>query len=56
MLKLQYRQITPTQEISDAYIESLKSIGDGLCSINQSFQHWCFIDVFYKNIEYQNMK
>jgi hypothetical protein len=38
-LELENRRITSTKKTSCGYIEALKSIGDGLRSISQSFQH-----------------
>ena len=38
-LELENRRITSTEATSRGYIEALKSIGDGLRSISQSFQH-----------------
>lgn len=39
ILELEHRRITCTKETSRRYTRALKSIGDGLCSINQYFQH-----------------
>ena len=38
-LKLEHQRITSTEETSRGSIEALKSIGDGLRSINPLFQH-----------------
>jgi hypothetical protein len=38
-LELENRRITFTEETSRGYMKALKSIGDGLRSISQSFQH-----------------
>ena len=52
-LKLKLRRITSTEMTSRGYIEVLKSISDGFCSISESSQYWClFIDIW--NIKIRN--